>query len=135
MKYSSAAATMPPITWEMMYAGNSLAGNLPPTTKPTDTAGLRWQPLMCPMANAMVNTVSPNARATPNSPIPTAGNAAANTALPQPPNTSQNVPNPSVIERLNKDMQHVLDRSLYPISKSMMLPADLLQRPSGHCFD
>ncbi|RDS88053.1 hypothetical protein DL347_26220, partial [Pseudomonas fluorescens] len=32
-------------------------------------------------------------------------------------------------------MQHVLDRSLYPISKSVMLPADLLQRPSGHCTE
>ncbi|AOE80662.1 hypothetical protein A7318_19400 [Pseudomonas lurida] len=32
-------------------------------------------------------------------------------------------------------MQPVLDRSLYPISKSVMLPADLLQRPSGHCTD
>jgi hypothetical protein len=32
-------------------------------------------------------------------------------------------------------MQPVLDRSLYPISKSVMLPADLLQRPSGHCID
>jgi hypothetical protein len=87
------------------------------------------------MANAMVSTVSPNARDTPNNPIPTAGNAAANTALPQPPNTNQNVPNPSVIERLNKDMQPVLDRSLYRICKSVMLPADLLQRPSGHCTD
>jgi len=86
-----------------MYAGNSLAGNLPPTTSPTDTAGFRWQPLMCPMANAMVSTVSPNARATPSTPIPT-GDDAASTALPQPPNTSQNVPSPSVTERLNSDM-------------------------------
>ena len=35
---------------------------------------------MCPMATAMVSTVSPNAKATPNNPIPTAGIAAANTA-------------------------------------------------------
>ncbi|AKS08718.1 hypothetical protein AA957_22160 [Pseudomonas trivialis] len=32
-------------------------------------------------------------------------------------------------------MQHVLDRSLYQLSKSVMLPADLLQRPSGHCTE
>src|SRR6185369_1581150 len=40
----------------------------------------------------MVRTVRPNARATPSSPIPTSGNAAASTALPHPPNTSQKVP-------------------------------------------
>jgi hypothetical protein len=53
------------------------------------------------MANAMVNTVKPKARATPSTPIP----EAANTALPQPPNTSQNVPNNSVVERLSKDIR------------------------------
>src|SRR5512146_1456226 len=47
---------------------------------------------MCPMANAMVRTVSPNARATPRNPMPNDGKAAARTALPHPPNTSQNVP-------------------------------------------
>lgn len=40
----------------------------------------------------MVSTVRPKARLTPSSPIPTSGNAAAITALPQPPRTSQNVP-------------------------------------------
>lgn len=44
------------------------------------------------MANAMVRTVKPKANDTPNRPIPTSGNAAANTALPQPPKTNQNVP-------------------------------------------
>ncbi|MNI77398.1 hypothetical protein D3C73_1336890 [compost metagenome] len=58
---------------------------------------------MWPMAKAMVNTVRPNASATPSTPIPS-GEDAANTALPQPPNTSQNVPNNSVTERLNRDM-------------------------------
>ena len=33
-----------------------------------------------------------NASETPTKPIPTPGNAAANTALPQPPKTNQNVP-------------------------------------------
>src|SRR3546814_12065414 len=59
------------------------------------------------MANAMVNTVRPNARATPSTPIP----EAANTALPQPPNTSQNVPNNSVVERLSKDIS-ILDKTV-----------------------
>src|SRR3990167_3716953 len=40
----------------------------------------------------MVTTVRPNASETPSRPMPTSGNAAARTALPQPPNTSQNVP-------------------------------------------
>src|SRR5690606_15902337 len=40
----------------------------------------------------MVTTVRPKASATPSSPIPTSGKAAARTALPQPPKTSQNVP-------------------------------------------
>src|SRR5258708_30103334 len=47
---------------------------------------------MCPIAYAIVRTVNPKANATPSSPIPTPGNAAARTALPQPPNTSQKVP-------------------------------------------
>src|SRR5580765_2456369 len=44
------------------------------------------------MAYAMVSTVRPNASATPSRPMPTLGNAAARTALPHPPRTSQNVP-------------------------------------------
>src|SRR5882672_12067725 len=47
---------------------------------------------MWPIANAIVSTVSPNASETPSSPMPTFGNAAASTALPQPPRTSQKVP-------------------------------------------
>ncbi|MNP80659.1 hypothetical protein D3C76_1788210 [compost metagenome] len=39
-----------------------------------------------------MSTVKPKARATPAKPIPSSGKAAANTALPQPPKTSQNVP-------------------------------------------
>jgi hypothetical protein len=52
------------------------------------------------MANAIVSTVRPNANETPNKPIPTFGKAAANTALPQPPNTNQNVPKNSAPSRL-----------------------------------
>src|SRR5881394_3988939 len=44
------------------------------------------------MAYAIVSTVKPNANDTPSRPIPTLGKEAASTALPQPPNTSQNVP-------------------------------------------
>ena len=55
---------------------------------------------MCPMANAIVSTVKPKAKATPNRPIPTLGNAAANTALPHPPNTNQKVPINSAPKRL-----------------------------------
>src|SRR4029453_706692 len=40
----------------------------------------------------MVTTLSPNARDTPTSPIPTCGKPAAMTALPHPANVSQNVP-------------------------------------------
>src|SRR5580704_10278242 len=40
----------------------------------------------------MVTTVSPNASATPTKPIPSRGKAAANTAAPHPPSTSQAVP-------------------------------------------
>jgi hypothetical protein len=51
------------------------------------------------MAYAMVTTVSPNASATPSNPIPTPGNAADSTALPQPPSTNQNVPMNSASSR------------------------------------
>src|SRR5260370_30885538 len=40
----------------------------------------------------MVTTLSPNASETPTNPMPTCGNAAAMTALPQPAKVSQNVP-------------------------------------------
>src|SRR5260370_19022967 len=40
----------------------------------------------------MVTTLSPNASDTPTRPIPTCGKPAAITALPHPPNVSQNVP-------------------------------------------
>src|SRR5436189_45147 len=48
----------------------------------------------------MVRTVSPNAKDTPSSPMPTLGKAAAKTALPQPPKTSQKVPIASAVQRL-----------------------------------
>ena len=51
------------------------------------------------MAYAMVSTVRPNANDTPSSPIPTFGKAAARTALPQPPSTSQKVPTNSAAAR------------------------------------
>src|SRR5689334_16617816 len=57
---------------------------------------------MWPMAYAMVRTVNPNARATPSRPMPTLGNAAARTALPHPPKTSQNVPINSAVALLLK---------------------------------
>ena len=47
---------------------------------------------MCPIAKAIVSTVSPKANETPSNPMPTSGKAAANTALPHPPRTSQKVP-------------------------------------------
>src|SRR5687768_13154947 len=53
----------------------------------------------------MVTTVRPNASETPTRPMPTSGNFAASTALPQPPNTSQNVPNNSATERLRMGMR------------------------------
>src|SRR5579863_10310331 len=56
------------------------------------------------MAKAMVTTVSPKARATPSRPIPTWGKAAASTALPQPPSTSQKVPMNSAASFLVKGM-------------------------------
>src|SRR6185503_6416405 len=48
----------------------------------------------------MVTTVRPNATETPSSPMPTFGKAAASTALPQPPSTSQNVPMNSATMRM-----------------------------------
>src|SRR5262249_53128814 len=88
----------------MMYGASELAGKRRPTHRPTETAGLRWQPEMCPMANAIVNTVRPKANATPSNPMPTLGNAAASTALPHPPRTSQNVPKNSAPSFLPSDM-------------------------------
>src|SRR5580692_1462979 len=63
---------------------------------------------MCPMAKAMVNTVSPKASATPTNPIPKPGKAASRTAAPQPPNTSQNVPMNSANDLLESDIAKFL---------------------------
>src|SRR5690349_21958982 len=52
----------------------------------------------------MVTTVKPKASETPTRPIPTSGNLAASTALPQPPKTSQKVPNNSATARLAMGM-------------------------------
>ncbi len=56
------------------------------------------------MAKAMVSTVRPKASETPARPMPTSGNAAASTALPQPPNTSQKVPEHSAARRFDRGM-------------------------------
>src|SRR5581483_7247155 len=56
----------------------------------------------------MVRTVNPKAKATPNSPMPTFGNAAARTALPHPPKTSQNVPMNSAVALLLKGIKNLL---------------------------
>src|SRR5579871_7010153 len=67
----------------------------------------------------MVNTVNPNAKATPTKPTPKLGNAAAKTAVPHPPNTSQNVPMNSAVALFPNGMNQPLstcgrgtDRSL-----------------------
>src|SRR4029079_4322574 len=52
----------------------------------------------------MVTTVRPKASDTPTRPMPTSGNFAASTAAPQPPNTSQKVPNNSATARLAMGM-------------------------------
>src|SRR4029078_5701051 len=57
-----------------------------------ETAGLKCPPEIGPNAYAPVTTVKPKASETPSKPIPTSGKAAASTALPQPPRTSQKVP-------------------------------------------
>ena len=53
------------------------------------------------MAKAMVNTVRPNAKETPRSPMPTSGKAAASTALPHPPSTNPGVLQQALSEQLD----------------------------------
>src|SRR5215472_544029 len=86
----------------------SVAGIRLPAYKPMVTAGFRSHPEMCPIAKAIVRTDRPKAKATPSKPMPTCGKAAAKTALPQPPNTSQKVPRNSAADRLPKDMRRLL---------------------------
>src|SRR5579863_817205 len=57
---------------------------------------------MGPIVYAIVRSVSPKASATPAKPIPVFGKPAANTALPQPPKTSQNVPKHSAASRRDR---------------------------------
>src|SRR4029077_9383399 len=111
MKYNTAAATMPPRTWAITYGISSDALKRPPITSPKETAGFKWTPETGPIAKAIVSTVSPKASATPSSPIPTCGNAADSTALPQPPNTSQKAPRNSAAARLVSDIEIPLSLS------------------------
>jgi hypothetical protein len=73
----------------------------------------------------MVSKVSPNAKATPANPIPRFGNAAAKTALPQPPNTSQNVPKNSAKPRLLRVIE----------GPSNLVPAQQISVPRGASDD
>src|SRR5215510_2936796 len=70
----------------------------------------------------MVRTVKPNANATPRKPIPKPGKPAANTAAPQPPSTSQNVPKNSATTRLeisvSIDVPPDFTNQILPIRKS-----------------
>src|SRR5271157_744244 len=59
----------------------------------------------------MVNTVRPNAKATPKKPIPSCGNAASRTAAPHPPKTSQNVPMNSAASFFDRGIVRFLSRS------------------------
>src|ERR1700691_5759969 len=72
------------------------------------------------MAYAMATIVTPKARATPRRPIPTCGNAAARTALPQPPRTSQKVP-----------MNSAASFRVMGITDSCLFVFFLDQRPGG----
>src|ERR1700742_3893701 len=58
----------------------------------------------------MVSTVRPKAMDTPTKPIPSAGKAAASTALPQPPSTSHRRPTNSAPRRLIMFMPPSLER-------------------------
>src|SRR5271166_6182105 len=81
------------------------------------------------MAKAMVSTVSPKASATPANPMPSAGNAAASTAAPQPPKTSQKVPNISATQRLNKDIfVPVFPRFFLRPARAQIQPSNIGER-------
>src|SRR4051812_32105761 len=85
------------------------AGKRPPAHSPTVTAGLKCPPEIGPSAYAPVSTVNPNASDTPANPIPSCGNAAARTALPHPPSTSQNVPRNSAVSFENMKSSQFVD--------------------------
>jgi hypothetical protein len=55
--------------------------------------------------------VRPKAKETPSNPMPTFGNAAARTALPQPPNTNQKVPRNSAEQRREREMELFIESS------------------------
>src|SRR5215510_11791411 len=85
----------------------SLARNRRAVQSPTVTAGLKCPPETWPTAYAIVSTDKPNAKETPSRPMPTAGKAAASTALPQPPITSQSVPRNSAVSRCESEYSFI----------------------------
>ena len=68
------------------------AGTRRPATRPSVTAGFRWQPEMCPMAIGHRQHGESEGERDAEQADADLGKAAASTALPQPPRTSQNVP-------------------------------------------
>ena len=118
------APAIAPASWATTYGAMSFAGMRPAVNRPIVTAGLKCPPETWPTAEAIVNTERPKANETPSSPMPTCGNAAASTALPQPPKTSQSVPRNSadnLCVKLNSFMLH-----LFRISSRA-----LVRRPNG----
>src|ERR1700730_3355903 len=81
----------------------------------------------------MVRTVSPNAKATPTNPMPSCGKAAASTALPQPPNTSQKVPKNSAVSLRDINLSFTIHPKL--LSASYGIPMLGRSRPPVHIAD
>ncbi len=59
----------------------------------------------------------PKAKETPANPMPSSGYAAASTALPQPPKTSQNVPKNSAMTRFEMGIRPPLSQIEYELGK------------------
>src|SRR5207249_6926755 len=125
------APAIAPASWATTYGAMSFAGMRPAVNRPIVTAGLKCPPETWPTAEAIVNTERPKANETPSSPMPTCGNAAASTALPQPPKTSQSVPRNSadnLCVKLNSFMLHlfrVSSRDISPIVSMESVPSAL----------
>ena len=99
----ASTATKPPTSCAIQYGTTSLGGNFRATASPSETAGLKWPPEICPSAVIASARPRPNAKAIPR-PLIAPGPMSTETATAlKPRKKKRNVPSASPPRRRVSD--------------------------------